>query len=146
MDPYRKIFSKGFKPDRDQGESCYDPYGRYRYRGKGGWPPNTDILETDHEILILLDLAGVKKEDIKVCHEGEMLQVTGVRMRKNIPGAKRFHRMEIDYGHFEKMFHLSPDLDIEKIKAEYRDGFLELSLPKKKSKELIKIVIVHEET
>ena len=140
----RKTYKEYFRDGPEGREPCFDPFGHQRFLGGRGWTPGTDILESDDAVLIVIDLAGVEKEAIRVCVEDDLLLVSGVRKRKQIPGAKRFHRMEIDYGPFERRFRLSRDLDLDGLHAEYREGFLELSLPKKK-KELIQIVIVHDQ-
>lgn len=141
MDRSQKIFTVRYRA----GEEGYDPFGQHRFMGREGWTPSTDIVETEDAVMILMDLAGVQKEEIKVICQGEILQVSGVRKREKIPGAKRFHRMEIDYGPFEKLFRVPLDLDMDDVAAEYKNGFLELRLPKKK-KEPVQVVIVHEES
>jgi HSP20 family protein len=102
-------------------------------------------VETEDAVVILMDLAGLDKEAIKIVREGELLQISGVRTRKQVPGMKRFHRMEIDYGPFAKLFRVPRDLDMESIKAEHKDGLLEVVLPKK-AKEPVAIVIETEES
>jgi HSP20 family protein len=147
MDRFPKIFSVRFKPGEEGQEACYDPFGSHRFTGRSGWTPNTDILETEDDVIILMDLAGVGKEDFGVTFEDSLLKVSGLRPKKQPPGLIRFHRMEIDYGPFEKLFRVPDDLvDAEKIQAVHRNGFLELILPKKKVREPTKIVIVHEDS
>jgi HSP20 family protein len=92
-----------------------------------------------------MDLAGLNKDAIKIVREGELLQISGVRTRKQVPGMKRFHRMEIDYGPFHKLFRVPRDLDLEHIQADHKDGFLEVSLPKR-AKEPVQIVIETDES
>ncbi len=145
MDRSRKLFAVRFRNDEEGRECCLDPLGHNRFLGREGWAPSTDIVETEDTVLILMDLAGLDKEAIKIVREGDLLRISGVRMRKPVPGMKRFHRMEIDYGPFQKMFRVPRDLDMERIKAEHRDGFLELLLPKKVKKP-VEIVIEPEES
>jgi HSP20 family protein len=126
-------------------ECCYDPFGEQRFVGRSTWTPNTDIVETENHVVILMELAGVEKEDVRVmCHE-DILQISGTRNRKALPEARCFHRMEIAYGPFEKFFRIPKDLKVEEIQAEFRNGFLEITLPKKRSDELKRIVVVYEE-
>ena len=102
-------------------------------------------METENHVVILMELAGVEKEDVRVmCHE-DILQISGTRNRKALPEARCFHRMEIAYGPFEKFFRIPKDLKVEEIQAEFRNGFLEITLPKKRSDELKRIVVVYEE-
>lgn len=92
-----------------------------------------------------MDLAGLDKEAIHIICEGELLQVSGVRTRRQVPGMKRFHRMEIDYGPFQKLFRVPRDLDLDKIKAEHKDGLLEIHLPKK-GRQPVEIMVEPEES
>ena len=148
MQRFPKFFFGDFEKGKDPSDYwCQDPFGRQRILARKGWTPNTDIYETAESIILLLDVAGVTKEDIKVvCREG-ILRVSGVRMRKAPAGMERIHRIEIDYGPFEKLFRIPRDLDVERIEAVYENGMLHISIPKKREKEMepIKIVIVHEE-
>lgn len=148
MQRFQKIFFGGSEKVGAPSEyCCQDPFGRHRVLARKGWTPNTDIYETSESVILLLDIAAVKKEEIKVvCHE-DILRVSGVRMRRHLPGMERIHRIEIDYGPFQKLFRIPPDLDLDRIEAEYENGMLQISVPKKeeKQKEPIKIIIVHEE-
>jgi HSP20 family protein len=140
MDRTKKLVTVRFRNGEEGQECCLDPLGHNRFLGREGWTPSTDIVETEDTVVILMDLAGLDKEAIKIVRKGDLLQISGVRTRKPVPGMKRFHRMEIDYGPFEKLFRVPKDLDVESIKAEHKDGLLEVLLPKK-AKEPVEIVI-----
>jgi HSP20 family protein len=147
MERFPKIFTVRCRPGEEGQETCYDPFGSYRFAGRTGWTPHTDILETEDDVVIVMDLAGVGKEDFRVTHEEHLLKVSGMRAKRQPPGLIRFHRMEIEYGPFEKLFRIPGDLvDPAKIQAVHRNGFLELTLPKKKACEPTRIVIVHEDS
>jgi len=143
MNRFPKVITVRFGPGEDCLEGCYDMFGSHRFLGHRGWNPSTDILETEDAVVIVLDLAGLEKEQIKVETRGELLKVSGTRPRSPTPGVKKVHRMEIDYGPFEKIFQIPAELDLTSVRAFHRHGFLELSLPKKKPAEPIQIVIVH---
>jgi len=145
MDRSRKSFAVRFRNDEESRECCLDPFGPNRFLGREGWTPSTDIAETEESVVILMDLAGMDKDAIKIVREGELLQISGVRTRRRVQGMKRFHRMEIEYGPFQKLFRVPRDLDLENIKAEHKDGLLEVTLPKK-AKEPVEIVIETEES
>lgn len=145
MDRTKKLVTVRFRNGEEGQECCLDPLGHNRFLGREGWTPSTDIVETEDTVVILMDLAGLDKEAIKIVRKGDLLQISGVRTRKPVPGMKRFHRMEIDYGPFEKLFRVPQDLDVESIKAEHKDGLLEVLLPKK-AKEPVEIVIEPEES
>lgn len=145
MDQSRRHFTIRFRGDEEGRECCLDPFGQNRFLGRKGWTPATDIVETEEAVVILMDLAGLNKDAIKIVREGELLQISGVRARRQVPGMKRYHRMEIDYGHFQKLFRVPADLDLEHIKAEHKDGLLEVVLPKK-ARQQVEIVIEPEES
>ena len=145
MERPKTLFSVRFRAKEEGSECCLDPFGHNRFLGRKGWTPSTDILETEDAVVILMDLAGLAKESIKIVREGDLLQISGVRARKQVPGMKRFHRMEIDYGPFQKLFRVPADLDLDTIKAEHKDGLLEILLPKK-ARQPVKIVIEPEES
>ena len=145
MDQSKKRFTVRFRSEEEGRECCLDPFGHNRFLGREGWTPSTDIVETEDTVVILMDLAGLDKEAIKIVREGDLLQISGVRTRTPVPGMKRFHRMEIDYGPFQKLFRVPQDLDVDSIKAEHKNGLLEILLPKK-AKEPVEIVIEPEES
>jgi HSP20 family protein len=145
MDRPKTLYSVRFSNREEGNECCLDPFGQNRFLSRKGWTPSTDIVETEDAVVILMDLAGLNKEAIKIVREGDLLQISGVRTRRRVPGMKRFHRMEIDYGPFEKLFRVPMDLDLDQIKAEHKDGLLEILLPKK-AKQPVQIVIEPEES
>ena len=101
---------------------------------EGAWRPSIDILETDERILVIVDLAGVRREDIAIEMEGEKLRIAGRRAHPgevNAPGVRRCHQVEIDYGPFERLLLVSVPIDSGKIEARYDDGFLMITLPKR---------------
>ncbi|OGU23579.1 MAG: heat-shock protein [Hydrogenophilales bacterium RIFOXYD1_FULL_62_11] len=114
-----------------------------RYTSKLGWPslgreafsttewsPKVDISETDQAFTIKAELPEVRKEDIKVNIENGMLSISGERKQEKEEKDKKFHRVERFYGSFMRSFTLPDNVDASQIKAEYKDGMLNLSLPK----------------
>jgi HSP20 family protein len=110
-----------------------DFYGRVTEEGERytrKWIPDVDILELENEIVLTAELPGVSKEDIKISvHDGELV-LTG---KKDAPAAEKsdcYHCSERYYGSFERKFTLSTKIDSAKIKAEFKDGVLKITLPK----------------
>jgi len=146
MERFSRVMRVRLQSGQGQGkECCLDPGGQQRFAGGSTWTPNTDIVEMEDEVLILMELAGVDKEAVQISCKDDLLRISGLRARNPIPQAKCFHRMEIEYGPFEKFFRVPRDLNFEGIKAEYKNGFLEVSLPKKRGDEPKQIVVVYEE-
>ena len=75
-------------------------------------------------------LKGVKKEDVKVSVQDGMLTIQGERKMEKEEKNKKFHRVECSYGNFVRSFRLPDDADENKVKAEFKDGMLNVSLPK----------------
>ena len=97
-----------------------------------GWKPLTDVYETDEEIVIVMDIAGISVEDIKLNLIKNILIIRGIR-RPQVGRIKRhFHKMEIDFGPFERRIELPAAVDSERTLAQYLHGFLEIHLPKRK--------------
>ena len=94
------------------------------------WTPRTDIMESDKEVTIDVELPGMKKEDIKVEVKNGMLSITGERKQENKYESAESTRTERYYGKFERAFSLPETIDDGKISAEYKDGILTLKMPK----------------
>lgn len=97
------------------------------------WAPAVDISETPQAYLIKAELAGVRREDIQVKVEGGQLLLSGERKFEKEEKDKKQHRVERFYGSFSRSFSLPDDADEAQIKAEYRDGVLHLTLPKRET-------------
>ena len=97
------------------------------------WAPAVDIQETDGEFLIKADLPEVKKEDVRVELQDGMLCLQGERRQEQEEKGKKFHRIERAYGRFERRLALPNDVDPQKVEAEFKDGVLQVHLPKSPS-------------
>ncbi len=94
------------------------------------WTPTVDISETDGEYQIKAEIPDVRIEDVKVKLEDGVLTIQGERKQEKEEKGKRYHRVEWSYGSFVRSFSLPDLVDEEKVKAEFRDGVLNLHLPK----------------
>lgn len=94
------------------------------------WMPIVDISETDGEYLIKAELPEVKKEDVKVTVENGVLTIQGERRQEKEEKGKKYHRVERSYGSFVRSFTLPESIDEGGVRAEYKDGVLNLHLPK----------------
>ena len=98
--------------------------------GRGVWTPHANIYETKDQILLEVELPGMSKEDIHLTFENNVLTLSGERLFEE-SGEKKYHRLERAYGSFTRSFTLPSTVSGEGITAEYRNGVLHLSLPKK---------------
>ncbi len=94
------------------------------------WAPDVDIIEDDKEYLVKADLPEMKKEDVKVAVENDVLTISGERKTEKEEKRKKYHRIERSYGSFERTFTMPEDADATKIVADFKDGVLRVHLPK----------------
>ena len=94
------------------------------------WAPPVDVQETDKEYLIKAELPEVKKEDVKVDVLDGVLTIEGERTQEKEEKGKKFHKVERSYGKFVRQFALPTEVDAAKVQAEFKDGMLNVHLPK----------------
>ena len=94
------------------------------------WAPAMDVEETENEYLVKADLPDVKKDDVKVELEDGVLTIEGERKGEKEETGKRFHKVERNYGRFVRHFTLPTEVDGPHVKAEFKDGVLNVRLPK----------------
>jgi HSP20 family protein len=95
------------------------------------WVPAVDIRETENELVLKADLPDMKFEDIDVRLENGTLSLRGERKFDQQKQEGGWHRVERSYGHFERVFTLPDTIDPEKVTADYKNGVLTITLPKK---------------
>lgn len=115
--------------------------GRKRRRVRGGWVPPVDVYEEDQRFVISAELPGVDPSLIDVSIKGNMLHVRGRRERPQDESNARYYRSEQHYGTFKRTFSLPRSVDTDRIAAEYCDGVLTLSLPKRAEAQAKRITI-----
>lgn len=94
------------------------------------WMPSADICETDGDLLVVVDLPGIRPDNIDVHVENNVLTIRGERAFDRDPSKEKFHRVERAYGAFARSFTLSTAVNADAIKANYQDGVLTITLPK----------------
>ncbi len=109
--------------DRLFNEFCYED-------GKCAWTPRTDIIETDGEHLIIVELPGLDKNDISIKAEDRILSITGEMAKSEDMEGHRVRRQERFTGAFKRNFRLPAGIETDKIGAEFKNGLLTVSLPK----------------
>jgi HSP20 family protein len=112
-------------------------FGRWpRMLGENGgtieWAPAADISETEKEYLVKAELPGVKREDVKVTLENGVLSIQGERKHEKEEKSEKMHRTERYYGSFCRSFTLPENADAAGIRAESKDGVLNVHVPKLK--------------
>lgn len=112
--------------------------GTSRNGGSAGnvteWSPSVDISEDDKEYVIKAELPEVDKEHVKVVVENGVLTLKGERKFEKEEKNKKFHRIERSYGSFMRSFTLPDDADPSKVAAEFKDGLLQVHMPKSEAR------------
>ena len=93
------------------------------------WKPRTDVYETDEELVVHMDIAGMRAEDFNVELNEGILKISGERTTRQ-QGKRHYHAMEVQIGPFERRFRLPVVVDPASIRATYEHGFLEIRLAK----------------
>lgn len=104
--------------------------------------PQVDIAESEKQFEIQFALPGMKKEDIHIDVDGDQLTVSGERKMQNEKTEKNFHSVESYYGSFKRSFYLPDTANVEKIDASYKDGILEVIIPKDAKKENKRLISI----
>ncbi len=96
------------------------------------WAPSVDVLETENELVLKADLPDVSLKDVNIEIEQGTLSIKGERKFEKVEGkGTGYHRIERSYGEFQRYFGLPDTVDADKVKADYKNGVLTVTLPKK---------------
>jgi len=98
--------------------------------GTRPWTPPVDILETENELLLKMDIPEISLREVEIKLENDTLTIKGER-KFDQPSGKGYHRIERSYGTFARSFTLPNTVDTEKVRADYKLGVLTVTLPKK---------------
>ena len=117
---FDRLFKEAFTPFFGEGELSTRT-----------WAPAVDIFENENDIVLKAELAGVDPKDVEVRVEDSTLYLKGERKFEKQVKDENYHRVERSYGSFARSFSLPNSINAEKVKAEYKDGLLMLTLPKR---------------
>ncbi len=95
------------------------------------WSPAVDIFETENELVVKADVPEVDPKNVTIQLENGTLTLKGERKFEEQKNGKGFHRIERSYGSFVRAFSLPDTVDGDKVKADYKNGVLTITLPKK---------------
>ncbi len=117
---FDRLFKEAFTPFVGEGELSTRT-----------WAPPVDIYEDENNIVLKAELPGVNANDVEIKVEDSTLFLKGERKFEKEVKDENYHRVERSYGSFARSFSLPNSIDAEKVKAEYKDGLLTLTLPKR---------------
>jgi HSP20 family protein len=111
------------------------------YQQERCFNPPMDIYETEDNLVVVMEVAGMNAEDFHVTFEKELLSISGVRTESSSHRKSRLHQMEIDYGKFQRTLRIPFPLRTDEFKATYRQGFLIITVPKVKEPAISKVEV-----
>ena len=111
----------------------FEPFfGRFNFDDElsnGAWAPPVDVAEDADKIFVRVEVPGMNEKDLKVNYEDGLLTISGERSFEK-KDDRNYHRIERSYGSFVRSFTLPRSVDVSKIAAAYRNGILEIEIPK----------------
>lgn len=113
-------------------ELVHQPWGGQGVNRTASWQPCCDMVETDEAIVVDVELPGVKREDVRLEVEGDVLHITGERRAMATRQGRNYHYLEQHYGRFERQLRLPRTVDRSAIRAEFDSGILSITLPKQR--------------
>ena len=118
QEQFNRLFHEAFDRSTEEG-------------GLTAWAPAVDIYETEHELVVKADLPDVDPRDLDIRIENNVLTLRGERKFEKKVSEENYLRVERAYGSFSRSFSLSNSVNPEAIKADYHDGVLTLTIPKR---------------
>jgi len=109
------------------------PDGEQESLTMGSFVPPVDVYEDEHQLVLKLEIPGIKQEDLDVRVENQTLTVKGERKFEKDEKEENFHRIERRYGSFVRTFTLPQTVDTTAVKASYDNGVLAISMAKKEA-------------
>jgi HSP20 family protein len=144
-----RVFDRDLRMMRQMTHDFDRLFGDFGFRGptfermpEMAWIPELEVFERDGRLVVRADLPGMKKEDVKVNVQDDMLILEGERKVEEDVKKDNFHRTERSYGHFFRSLPLPEGVKLDKVEAKFKDGVLEVSMPMEAEKKATKNVEV----
>ena len=118
QEQFNRLFHEAFDRSTEEG-------------GLTAWAPAVDIYETEHELVVKADLPDIKPEELDIRVENNILTIRGERKFDKRVNENNYLRLERTYGLFRRSFSLANTVNSQAIKAEYQDGVVTLTVPKR---------------
>jgi HSP20 family protein len=136
------IFGDLNRMQAEMNRFCDDFFGEHR-RGlaEGAWLPAVDVSETESQLTVRAELPGMSQDDIEINLQENVLTLKGEKKQETKEEKENFHRVERSYGSFSRSFTLPSGVKAADINATFKDGVLEITLPKVEEAKPKKIAI-----
>jgi HSP20 family protein len=138
-DPFRDL--RSLQDEVNRLFSMSFPRGGQDEVMRGAWTPSVDIYEGKDEIVLEAELPGMKPEDVDVSIENNIITIRGERRFEKKDESDNYHRVERSYGSFTRSFTLPRNVVSDQAKADFSNGVLHVSLPKREEEKARKIQI-----
>lgn len=129
--PFRELEEMERRFDEVFGRSLLPSIWRHLPMEQMVWAPAIDVFEKGDKLVVKAEVPGMKEDDIHVSVEGDMLTIRGEKKTESEVKNEDYYRCERSYGSFLRSVALPSTVDASKIEADYEDGVLEVTLPKK---------------
>ena len=126
---------KGFESMWKEMHHLWDPFLEdepARWEGKGEWLPALDLTETKNEFVVKAEVPGINGRDIDISLKDDLLTIRGEKKQEREEKKRDYHLVERGYGFFNRSVALPKEVNGKKITASYKDGMLQIVLPKSK--------------
>lgn len=130
-EPFRNLVSTQERFNQLFNEAFGRAFGDQQELTPRAWVPAVDIYETDENLVLQAELPGINPDDVDIRIEDNTLYLKGERKFEKEVKEENLHRVERSYGTFTRSFTLPGTIDADKVKAEYKNGILTLTIPKR---------------
>jgi len=113
--------------------------------GQTHWIPNTDVFVADGNLVIKVELAGMRSDDLELTIDGNRLMISGQRPDGARTSKCKFLVVEINYGPFECVIEIPPGYELGKARAAYQNGFLNVEVPQTAARSHSKTILISDE-
>jgi HSP20 family protein len=129
--PFRDLVSTQDRFNQLFNDTFSRAFGDQQELSPHAWVPPVDIYETGDSLVLKAELPGIDPNGVEICVEGNTLYLKGERKFEKEVKEENLHRVERSYGTFTRSFALPNTIDSGKVKAEYENGILTLTMPKR---------------
>ena len=141
-DPFREL--RGLQDEMTRLFAGVAPSNREEFLS-GGWAPNVDIYENQDHLILEADLPGMNRDDIDLSIENNVVTLRGERKFEKKDEGDNFHRVERSYGSFTRSFTLPQTVSAEGAQADFKNGVLRVTFPKREEVKARKIEVFGED-
>ncbi len=118
----------------DRIQRYFDDFSNFGFNMSDSFSPKIDVSEDKSNIIVSAEIPGVKKDNIKITLQDNILTIEGEKKKESEEKDKNFYRNERSYGAFKRSFTLPATVDSEKVQAKFEDGMLNITLKKLEQK------------